>query len=74
MQAVADAQQACELTQWQEVEYVDTLAAAYAESGNFDEAVRWQEKAVELAPDDRKDHYRINLKLYKSGMPFRQTR
>ena len=51
---------------------LDTLAAAHAEAGQFDEAVRWQEKAVELAPDDQRDVLRGRLELYKQGKPFRE--
>ena len=49
-----------------------TLAAAYAESGDFQKAVEWQEKALELAPDEQKDDFRSRLVLYKSGKPYRQ--
>ena len=44
------ATRACELSQWRDPEFIDTLAAAYAETGNFDEAVRYS-RAVEKASD-----------------------
>ncbi len=44
--AVAAATRACELADWRRPEYVETLAAAYAESGQFKEAVEWQNKAI----------------------------
>jgi len=50
---------------------LDTLAAAHAEVGNFEEAVQWQEKAVQLAPDRQQDVLRQRLELYRSGKPFR---
>lgn len=73
-QAIADAQKACELTGWKNFSFIDTLAAAYAEHGDFKEAMRWQEKVIELAPNNKKDKFRAKLKLFKSGKPYRQTR
>lgn len=46
-------------------------AAAYAENGEFGEAVKWQEKAIELAPTSEKADLRSRLELYKSGKPYR---
>ena len=51
---------------------MDTLAAAHAEAGNFEEAVRWQERALE-SPALREDaEARRRLELYRKGQPFRQ--
>ena len=50
---------------------LDTLAAAYAGSGQFVEAVRWQTKAVELAPAGAKVHAQSRLELYQAGKPYR---
>lgn len=38
----------CELTQWNDPDAVDTLAAAYAEAGDYQSAVKWQTKAIDL--------------------------
>jgi tetratricopeptide (TPR) repeat protein len=65
------AYKACELTEWKDFGQIETLAAAYAETGNFLDAVTWQEKAVEFASQD-KSAQRARLELYKSGKPFRQ--
>jgi tetratricopeptide (TPR) repeat protein len=62
---------ACELSEWKAFVLVETLAAAWAESGNFAEAVKWQEKALELAPVTDKVVLRSRLELYKSGKPCR---
>jgi len=71
--AVALALKACELTQWKNGSYVDTLAAAYAEDGNFTEAVRRQEQALADAEFEKSEgkNARTRLKQYKSGKPVR---
>ncbi|HVC97751.1 MAG TPA: tetratricopeptide repeat protein, partial [Pirellulales bacterium] len=68
--AIEDATKGCELTDWKDPYCLDSLAAAYAEAGQFDKAVEWQEKAVELAPDD--DDFETRLKLYQEGKPYRE--
>jgi tetratricopeptide (TPR) repeat protein len=75
--AVEHATKACELTNWENAAFVDTLAAAYAESGDFDSAVKQQRKAIELLSEEdegpRAD-MEERLKLYQSGKPYRQNR
>lgn len=51
-----------------------TLASAYAECGDFNEAIKWQQKAIALG-DLRGDRLRIaqdRLKLYEDRKPFRK--
>ena len=72
--AVESATSACELSEWKNAGHIDTLAAAYAETGDFGKAVEWQEKATKLytdAEDKKKGEER--LKLYKDKKPYRAT-
>lgn len=62
---------ACDLTQEKESNYLDTLAAAYAESGDFDQATQWAKKALALATGDDKKEIENRLSLYGSKKPFR---
>lgn len=52
----------------------DTLAAAYAESGDFEEAIKWQSKAVATAKGDDEfiRQLRERLELYRAGKPYRE--
>jgi tetratricopeptide (TPR) repeat protein len=48
-EAVRLAEQACQLSNYKVTLYMGTLAAAYAEAGRFDDAVKTAQKAVALA-------------------------
>jgi len=70
--AIRYAQRACELTSWSSALELDTLAAAYAEAGQFDEAVKWQTSAIRLDRDTDKD-YEARLAMYRKREPFRSS-
>ncbi|HEV8060515.1 MAG TPA: tetratricopeptide repeat protein [Gemmataceae bacterium] len=70
--AIALARQACEATAWETPYFLDTLAAAYAETGAFEEAVRWQTKAVALSLEEMKAARESRLKLYQAGQACRE--
>ena len=70
-QAKECATRACELTEWQEAGFMDTLAAAHAECGEFDEAVKWQEKARDLVKPEQAIDYDSRVMLYQNGRPHR---
>jgi tetratricopeptide (TPR) repeat protein len=72
-QAVESATKACELSEHKDPMFLDTLAAACAEGGEFDDAVKWQAKAIELArrPEDKQD-FQSRLELYQQKKPYHQ--
>jgi tetratricopeptide (TPR) repeat protein len=73
LEAVKLSTKACEMDGRKKWNYLSTLAAANAESGNFKEAIKWQEKAIELAKDERdKIKGRTQLDLYQHGKPYRE--
>jgi tetratricopeptide (TPR) repeat protein len=67
IKAVRYATRACELTEWHNAQAIDTLAAAYAESGDFDKAIQFQKQADEM--DKKADPAR--LALYEKHQPVR---
>lgn len=73
--AVRLAQRACDLTQWHKTICVGTLAAAYAEAGQFDLAVATAERACELATENGENDLLASnqqlLKLYRAHQPVR---
>ena len=70
--SVEHATTACELTDWEKGLYLNTLAAAYAELGDFDQAIEWQSKACSMVPQSVRAEYQARLDLYMAGKPYRQ--
>ncbi len=72
--AIEYARYACEVTKHQNGEFVDTLAAALAERGEFEEAAKTQEQAITLLSDEVRSAAAERLALYKDNKPFRVSR
>lgn len=72
-QALADATRACELTDWKHPRYIGTLAAAYSELGDFDAALKWNEKAIELTPEGQRKYLMDCQEQYQKKQPYRRT-
>jgi hypothetical protein len=49
---------------------LDTLAAAYAEAGQFERAVTTQREAIRLI--GKNDDYEKRLKLFEAHQPYRK--
>jgi tetratricopeptide (TPR) repeat protein len=65
---------ACELTKYEKPHILSTLAAGYAEKGDWENAQKWSAKAVELgAKDDEVDQQlKKELEGYKEQKPWRE--
>jgi len=70
-EAVLLASKACELTAFQNAGLLDTLAAAYAEAGDFTSAVEYQKKALAMTREKEQTALRVRLRRYESGRPYR---
>ncbi len=72
--AIICAEQAVAKTHRTNPGFLDTLAAAYGEAGQFDKAVSTQKEAVRLSANNPADNHDFlsRLKLYESQTPYRQ--
>jgi len=58
--------------EWLNAVRLDTLAAAYAECGDFDKAVKYQTQAAEKSTEDVRAEYTSRLRLYQKKKPCRE--
>jgi tetratricopeptide (TPR) repeat protein len=76
--AIEYAKKACELSEWKAPAELDTLAAAYAEGGDFDNAVKWENKYLESNPPnnayDTPEKARQRLSLYLQKKPYHEEK
>jgi tetratricopeptide (TPR) repeat protein len=72
--AIELARKACEETTWKQPHIVSTLAAGYAESGDFDEARKYSKQAVDsdASSPEVKKQLEGELASYMAGKPWRE--
>ncbi len=72
--ALSLAKRACALSEWEEANFVDTLAAAYAETGEFSKAAAFQEGAMWMTgvTAEGRAGMEQRLNLYREHKPFRE--
>jgi tetratricopeptide (TPR) repeat protein len=77
-EAVRLAELACKLTEFREPQRIGTLAAAYAEAGRFEDAVKTGEKAKALALASGQSALAARnedlLTLYRAGKPYHEAK
>ena len=72
------ANKACDLSNWKDFNVIDTLAAAEAENGKFDDAMKHQQQAISSAQKAKTDEktlagMRARLALYQQQKPYRDN-
>ncbi|MDZ4817619.1 MAG: tetratricopeptide repeat protein [Planctomycetota bacterium] len=70
--AIELATEACKKTEYKQAHILSTLAAAYAEAGNWDEAVKWSKKAVEMTDAANRKQIEGELASYEAKKPWRE--
>jgi tetratricopeptide (TPR) repeat protein len=70
--AIQAAEKAAELDGRDDFAYLDTLAAAYANAGQFDKARKAIAEAIPIAPKDHVKPLQRRLELYQQNQPYRE--
>ena len=73
--AIELATKACELTEYKEAHILSTLASSYAEADDWENALKWAEKAVvrgEETDSSQMDSLRAELEAYKLNKKWRE--
>lgn len=70
--AVELATKACDLTDYNKPHILSTLAAAFAENGDFETAIQWSQKAVDMDDSEQEEQLVKELASYRGGQPWRE--
>jgi tetratricopeptide (TPR) repeat protein len=72
--ALEESLRACELSRWEDSGAVDTLAAAYSELGDFDNAVKYETQAINMKGvyAFKRKRMEERLELYRQYKPYRK--
>jgi tetratricopeptide (TPR) repeat protein len=69
--AVQLARRGCALTKWSDANLLDTLACAYAECGQFDDALRSAHEALEISAAEARASVEKHIQLFGNRQPAR---
>jgi len=76
-QAIKLAEHACELTNYKNADFLDTLSLAYAAAGKFPQAIETAQLALKIAQDsnqnDAAQKIRKSLSLYQAGESYKES-
>lgn len=70
------AKRACELSKWGDWRFIDTLAAAYAETSDFDNAVKYQKMTTNMEQSAKiQEQFGLvqRLQLYEQKKPYHEA-
>jgi tetratricopeptide (TPR) repeat protein len=71
--AIELATEGCKVTDYKQAHLLSTLAAGYAETGDYKTAIEWSQKAVAVAPDEEmKANLVKELESYQASKPWRE--
>jgi serine/threonine protein kinase len=70
--AISLATEACKITDFSRPNVLSTLAAAYAETGQWDQAIKWSTKAIELTQSVQQERLKQELASYQEKKPWRE--
>ncbi len=73
--AVLYATKACELTKWQDFRAVDTLAVAYANAGDFPNAIKWEQDCLSRndLTETKRHAAEARLAAFQHSVPYREA-
>jgi tetratricopeptide (TPR) repeat protein len=75
-ESLSIAKRTCHLSNWSDWQFVDTLAAAYAETGDFQNAIKYQQMVTNMqrsAGVQERFGLVKRLQVYEKGQPFRDV-
>ncbi len=70
--AIEHATKACELSEWKNDAFIATLSAAFAEAGQFDEAKKRLQQAIDMAPKKDVETRAKMMTLFSEGKPYHE--
>ena len=71
-EALRDSKTACELTKWKDANKLDTYAAACAEVGNYEDALKYGTQAIRLRGSSANTEMEEHLHCYQQYRPYRE--